>query len=244
MHPLSGQQIVFMPGMDGTGISFEPLQEVLASDVGVTIVRYPTRKMLSFAETVQCAGEQMPADQDVIMLAESFSGPVAIALVAGGHIKPKCLILCATFARPPRPVLFSLLSHMPLQLLIRLPFPRSLFKHLIEGGEQTMDVFLGMWLRIKAMVPAQVLVHRLSVISQMDVRGLLPKLTLPCLYIQATSDRSVPASSLSDFSEAIADLRVARISGPHFILQARPRAALAAIQDFLGILNAKPRHSI
>jgi len=238
MHPLSGQTIIFLPGMDGTGISFEPLGRVLPRDVVVKIIRYPTDKLLSFEETVQCANDQIQSDQeDVIVLAESFSGPVAIALVGSGRLKAKCLVLCSTFARSPRPVLLGIMRYLPVELFLRLPFPSFLLKHMIEGGEEPTDLFIAMWKRVKALVPAKVLVHRLKIISQVDVREWLPTLTLPCLYIQATSDRSVPPSCLFDFTEAIADLRVKRIKGPHFILQAQPQQSLMAIQNFVGLLT-------
>jgi len=229
--------------MDGTGISFEPLGQVLPQDVHVKVVQYPKDRLLSFEETVQCAKDQIQSDQeDVIVIAESFSGPVAIALLGSGQLKAKCLILCSTFAKSPRPVLFKLLGYVPLELLIRVPFPRFVFKHVIEGGKEATDLFLAMWQRVKALVPAKVLVHRLRVISRVDVRGWLPKLTIPCLYIQATSDRSVPTSSLFDFIELVPDLRVKRIKGPHFILQAQPQASLYAIQNFVGLITSRPGH--
>ncbi len=240
MYPLSGQTIVFLPGMDGTGISFEPLRKVLPQDVNVKIIKYPSDRLLSFEETVQCAKNQIESDQeDVIVLAESFSGPVAIALVGSGQVKAKCLILCSTFARTPRPVLLKVLSYLPLEVLIGLPCPKVVFKHVIPGGEEATDLFLAMWQRVRALVPAKVLVHRLKVITQVDVRGWLPKLTIPCFYIQATSDRSVPASSLFDFIEAVSDLRVKRIRGPHFILQAQSQASLSAIENFVGLITGQ-----
>ena len=240
MHPLSGKTIIFLPGMDGTGISFEPLAQALPRDVNVKVIQYPTDRLLSFEETVQCAKEQIQTDQeDVIVIAESFSGPVAIALVGSGQLKAKCLILCSTFARSPRPVLLKILAYLPLEFLMKLPLPRFLFKLMVKGGEKTVDLFLAMWQRIKALVPTKVLVHRLKLINQVDVRRLLPGLTIPCLYIQATFDRSVPESSLFDFTEAIPDLRVKRIKGPHFILQAQPQASLTAIQNFLGLITSQ-----
>ena len=238
MSTLSGQTIVFLPGMDGTGISFEPLGQLLPQDVNVKVIQYPTDRLLSFEETVQCAKAQIQFDQkNVIVLAESFSGPVAIALVGSGHLKAKCLILCSTFAQSPRPVLLIVLGYFPLELLIRLPFPRFVFKRFIKGGDDATDLFLAMWQRVKALVRAKVLVHRLKVISQVDVRGWLPKLTIPCFYIQAAFDRSVPTSSLFDFIELVPDLRVKRIEGPHFILQAQPQASLFAIQNFVGLIT-------
>lgn len=233
MHPLSNHTVIFLPGMDGTGISFEPLGKLLPHDVRVKVIKYPNR-FLSFEETVQCAKDQIRVDQkNVIVLAESFSGPVAVALVGSGQLKPKCLILCSTFARSPRPVLLNLISYLPLKLLLRLPFPRFLFKHVVEGGDKPTDLFASMWKRVKALVPARVLVHRLNVIRHMDVREWLSKITIPCLYIQATSDRSVPRSCMSDFIELVPDLRVERIKGPHFILQAQPQACQNVIQNFV-----------
>jgi len=234
MLPLCGQTIVFLPGIDGTGISFEPFAEILPRDVASIIIRYPTDRLLSFEETVQCARDQVSSDlKDVIVLAESFSGPVAIQLVGSGHIKAKCLILCSTFARSPRPYLLTLLRYLPVAAFLRLPFPRLIFKHMVEGGDGTVDLFITLWKRVNAQVPAKVLVHRLKVMNQVDVRAWLPKLTLPCLYLQAASDRSVPATAVMDFTEAVPDLTVVRIRGPHFILQAQPRASLAAITDFI-----------
>jgi pimeloyl-ACP methyl ester carboxylesterase len=211
---------------------------VLPPDIAVQVIHYPPDRLLSFEETVQCAKDQIQSDQDVIVIAESFSGPVAIALAGSGQLKTKCLILCSTFARSPRSVLLKILCTMPLGLFMKFPLPRFLLKHVIEGGEEATDLFLAIWQRVKAMVPAKVLAHRLRVISQVDVRWLLPKLTMPCLYIQATSDRSVPVSALFDFTEAVSDLRVTRIKGPHFILQAQPQASLAAIQNFVGLIGS------
>lgn len=238
MHPLSDHKIIFMPGMDGTGLSFEPFGKVLPKDVPVQVIQYPTDKFLNFEETVQCAKDQIRSDQkNVIVIAESFSGPVAVTLIGSGQLHAKCLILCSTFAKSPKPVFYTLLDYLPLALLIKVPFPRFLLKHIIEGGEEATDLFLAMWQKVKSLVPAKILVHRLKVINQLDVREWLSKITIPCLFIQATSDRSVPSSSLFDFIEAIPDLRVKRIRGPHFILQAQPQASWSAIQNFVNLIT-------
>jgi pimeloyl-ACP methyl ester carboxylesterase len=239
MHALSGHEVVFLPGIDGTGISCEPLRPLLPRDVPVTVVRYPTDRLLSFEETLHCAMGQIPsAGKDPIVIAESFSGPVAIALIGSGRLRAKCLILAATFARTPRPIGLTILSTLPLEHMLRLPWPRCLLTHVIAGGEETTDLFLAMWQRVKNLVPARVMVHRLEVIRHTDVRRWLPGVRVPSLYIQAAGDRSVPASALFDFAEGLADLRVVRLRGPHFILQARPREALDAIQRFMGLVNA------
>ncbi len=239
--PLSGHTILFFPGMDGTGISFDPLRKVLPPNINVKVIQYPVDRCLGFEESVQWAGQQIPSCQeDVVVIAESFSGPVAAALVGSGQLKPKCLILCSTFARSPRPVLLKLLCHLPLEYFMKLPIPRSLFEHVVEGGQASADLFFDMRQKVNARVSARVLAHRLEVISRVDVRPWLPKITVPCCYIQPTADRSVPASCLFDFAELVPDLSVKRLRGPHFILQARPHDCLKIIENFMAFITQRP----
>lgn len=241
LSTLDGRHIVFLPGIDGTGISFGPLRPLLPPKAHVTVVRYPGDRLLDFEETVAWARDQIPCGRsDWIVLAESFSGPVAVRLLGCGHIKAKCLILSSTFARPPRPLLLKLARCLPLAPLLRVPLPRFLLRHVIEGGEETLDLFLGLWQRVKKRVAMKVLAHRIDIVGRVDVRPWLPRITVPSLYIQATADRSVPAAALFDFIELVPDLRVERIRGPHFILQARPEASLAAIQNFVSRLTNGP----
>ncbi len=237
MHPLSGGKLVFLPGLDGTGISFEPLGAVLPEDVPVCVVRYPADRLLSFEEIVRCARDQIPWERDILVLAESFSGPVALALVGSGLIRPGCMVLCSTFARSPRPRVLKALELLPMKRLLGLPVPRSLLRFVVAGGAESAGLLLDMWHRVRTMVPPEVLVHRLKIINRVDVRGFLPRLSVPCLYLQAASDRTVPDSALFDFMEAVPDLRLRRIPGPHFILQARPRESLDAIQHFAGLVG-------
>jgi pimeloyl-ACP methyl ester carboxylesterase len=244
-NPLKGHAILFLPGMDGTGISFEPLRKVLPKRIPVKVIQYPVDRFLSFEQTVQWVKQQVPSFQeDVIVIAESFSGPVAAALVGSGQIKAKCLILCSTFARSPRPVLLKLLCYLPIEhivrILVRIPFTKALFKPVVEGGQAAADLFFAMWQEVHTRVPAEILAHRLQIISQVDVRQWLPKIAIPCCYIQPTSDRSVPPSCLFDFIELIPDLRIKRLRGPHFILQAQPQACLDIIATFIDRV-ASPR---
>jgi len=59
--------------MDGTGISFEPLRELLPQDINIKVIRYPTDKLLDFGETVQCARDEIhTVQQDAVVIAESF----------------------------------------------------------------------------------------------------------------------------------------------------------------------------
>jgi pimeloyl-[acyl-carrier protein] methyl ester esterase len=231
MTSLGRQNIVFMPGLDGTGLSAEPLLKLISSDTTVTVICYPTDKQLSFPDILECAAEQFPAGIMPVVIAESFSGPVAIELIASGRVQAKCLILCATFARAPRPILFRISRFFGLAKLIRPVMPQHFFR--IFLGKEYMQSLIPLWERVHAGVAPHVLNHRLGLINSVDVTKWLEKLSVPCCYLQATNDRVVPSSCLIDMEKGISGLVTKKIKGPHFILQAEPQACLIAIEEFL-----------
>lgn len=237
MHSLSGQKLIFMPGLDGTGASFEPLLKLIPSDIFTKTIYYPNDKFYSFEEIIEHAKSQIEPSQENIILAESFSGPIAITLIGSGQVKAKGLILCSTFARSPRPLLIKVLGHLPLKVITRFLFRKSILKYAIEGDDTTLDLYLTMWKKVNLQVPTRILTHRLKLIDQTDVRRWLPNITIPCCYIRATHDIALPLSTLLDFTETIPDLRVRSIRGPHFILLAHPHASLMAIRDFINLIT-------
>jgi pimeloyl-ACP methyl ester carboxylesterase len=232
MSSLRNQHLVFMPGMDGTGLSFEPLAPFLSRETKITIVRYPTDRLLSFDETVECAAGQIPADKPPIVIAESFSGPVAIKMIGSGRIKAKALILCATFAKSPRPVVWRVMRFLRLPMLIKPEMPKRFFRVVI-GNDKLIDKLKPLWKKVHAKVPARVMQHRLKIINEVDVTAWLAKINIPCCYLQAITDRVVPASCAEEIKKAAPLVEIIKIDSPHFILQAEPKECLTAIEKFM-----------
>ena len=230
----NNQHLVLMPGLDGTGLSFEPLLPLIPADTKVTVIRYPTDKLLSFGETVECAAAQIAAADPPVVIAESFSGPVAVRMIGSGRIKAKYLVLCATFTRSPHPLVWRIARFLRLHLILRPDMPKLFFQFIL-GDDQFISALKPLWKRVHADVPAAVLGHRLDIINRTDVTEWLEKISIPCLYLQATDDRIVPASCLTDFQRGIPHLAVKRLKTPHFILQARPQACLDAIEEFISL---------
>jgi len=221
-----------MPGLDGTGKSFGPLRPFLAADAEVTLVRYPTDRRLSFEETVTCAAQQFPGGRPPVVIAESFSGPVAVRMIASGRVRAQALVLCATFARSPHPLIWRAARFFRLPFFIRSDMPEFILRF-IFANERNVAALLPLWKEVHADVPAHVMAQRLALINDLDVRPDLQKLKLPCLYLQATDDRIVPPRCLTDFEERIPHLQIRKIKAPHFMLQAEPQDCLAAVDEFL-----------
>jgi pimeloyl-ACP methyl ester carboxylesterase len=83
-------------------------------------------------------------------------------------------------------------------------------------------------------VSPSTLLARLKAIVRVDVRDALKDIKLPTLYLRGTEDRLVPRSAGQLYLQYARAGRVVDIEGPHFLLQARPQAAAAAIRTFLG----------
>lgn len=97
--------LVLLPGLDGTGRLFVDFVAALGAEVEVTVASYPTDTPLGYAELTAVARSFLPPDQPFFLLAESFSGPIAISIAQSSPPGLLGVALCCSFARNPLPVL-------------------------------------------------------------------------------------------------------------------------------------------
>jgi pimeloyl-ACP methyl ester carboxylesterase len=97
--------LVLLPGLDGTGVLFEPLLDALPEHVAPRVVAYPVDRLLDYQELAPLIAARLPKGEPFVLLGESFSGP--LALMAAERRPPGLLgvILCATFVTSPAPYL-------------------------------------------------------------------------------------------------------------------------------------------
>ena len=112
--------LILLPGLDGTGAFFEPFLEGLPTGFETQVVQYPT-ELVSYPACLEFARALLPADRPYLLLGESFSGPIAIALAAEQREGMVGLVLCSTFARNPRPRLAWAVPFLGLFPNARLP---------------------------------------------------------------------------------------------------------------------------
>jgi hypothetical protein len=74
--------LVLLPGMDGTGTLFEPFVAALGHEFAVKVVDYPRAEPLGYEQLELFATAALPSEGPLILLGESFSGPIAVALAA------------------------------------------------------------------------------------------------------------------------------------------------------------------
>jgi pimeloyl-ACP methyl ester carboxylesterase len=224
-------KLVLLPGLDGTGRLFGPLAQALPADLSPVIISYPADQRLSYAELVHFVSERLPAAEDFVLLAESFSGPVAIEIGARQAENLKALILSATFVSSPT------LVPQILSFLIREPAfvfepPRFFIGRYLLGEEPPSDLVESFRQATRSVRP-DVLASRMRSVVNVDVRRAFEACRLPILYLQAKRDRLVKARSLAEMQKIRPEMTIVEIEGPHLLLQREPARCVAAIADYL-----------
>lgn len=226
--------LVLLPGMDGTGELFTPFISALGNGCDTIIVTYPSDLPLSYAELETLARQSLPTDRPFVLLGESFSGPIALALTALGLPQQVGLVLCCTFANNPRP-LFSrlgfLVNLLPLGLV-----PAGWLSPWLLGRFSTAVLRTSLTRAINQVSPS-VMRARLRSVLNVDVSAQLAQINLPTVYLRATDDRVVPNAASMRITLLNPQVQMTDIKAPHCLLQAAPDEAARRVLEFLRATN-------
>lgn len=215
--------------MDGTGELFAPLISALANAFPVRVIAYPRDAPIGYAGLATWVREQLP-DDDFILLAESFAGPVAAVIASERPTGMRALILCATFVRNPRPLASAWLPAVAMLSISRM-WARVAAPALIgvsasrELREMFVDAVGGM--------DTRTLRARLRAVLEVDASASFATVNVPVLYLRATRDLLVPRSAADWIQQLNPEVRVVDIDAPHGVLQASPDRSAQAIRHFL-----------
>jgi len=223
-------KLVLLPGLDGTGKLFSPLIDALHSSTDIQIITYSLKKEQSYNELIEYVKSNLP-EEEFILLAESFSGPIAyeIALTQPKHLK--ALILVATFLENPRPFL---LKFIPNSRVLALQIPNILSKIFFLGFSVKHGIIKLFNESIKTVSPS-VIQNRLKEITRLHPSN--KKVKLKATYIQASNDKLVPSKSLKDWQKVCDNIDIFQVKGEHFILQANPTRCAEIITETMNIIT-------
>lgn len=229
--------LVLLPGMDGTGLLFQPFIEAMgtAGEVMIQPLAYPARDALDYAALIALAFNAIPPTGPLVILGESFSGPIAVALAVRCADRVKGLILCCSFVRNPQPRwswLTVLLRAAPVPAPPAAWIARALFGRHATAGLRAM-----LAQALDGVAP-NVLRSRLVAVASVDASATLAAMHTPLLYLHAREDRLVPASTLAWVKQLRPDVRVAEFDAPHALLQTCPLQAAECVTAFAREVSA------
>jgi pimeloyl-ACP methyl ester carboxylesterase len=226
--------LVLLPGLNGTKDLFASFQQAASASFKIIVVEYPDDPNLGYEELQEIARQSLPANEEFILVGESFSGPIAIAIAASNPPGLVGLVLCCTFAQNPQPLLNSfhwLPAMAPLALI-----PNSVIAKVLLGRYAAQKVSLSIVAAVRKISP-KLVSARLLAITQVNVSKLLSSVKFPVLYLRASHDLFIPKSVATRLQGLNQGLKIVDIDVPHFLLQTAPQEAALVIDDFLRTLK-------
>lgn len=227
---------VLLPGFDGTGNLFEPLRKVIPAR-SVQVISYSPDEPKAYEDLVQQVLSEVP-DRPYVLIAESFSGPIAIQVAALAQRPPQALVLCATFAAWPFDLTLRRLSRLLSPMMFRSKPPRWIVQHFLLGANVPQELMQQFFLSVGG-VNRHVLQARLNAVLRVDVRSALAGSRVPVLYLCAAKDRLIGRRGLRTVEKVCGDLLVRTIDAPHLMLQRNPQECVNAIEEFTERTTAK-----
>jgi pimeloyl-ACP methyl ester carboxylesterase len=222
---------VLLPGFDGSALLFEPLLDQEGLPFEPHVVALPADVPRGYDELVAWLEPRLPTEP-FGLLAESFSGPLAIRVAARYPERVTHLVLAATFLRSPLQPWLALFAPLARPALFARPTPTFAVRALLAGWDaptSLVDAIRG----AMAILPPEIAGARARSALAADEAATFAQVTVPTLWIQAEDDHLLRDGHVDDVRAARADVRVEAIRGPHTILQRRPRECISGIQGFL-----------
>jgi pimeloyl-ACP methyl ester carboxylesterase len=223
--------LVLLPGMDGTGILFEPLLQALPGNIRPIVVSYPPGTPMTYEQLLPIASEALPKHDPFVLLGESFSGPLAIMAASANPSNLKALILCATFTGNPLPWLPGWIRYLAVTPFFYLSRPFILAKALLAGYSSPR--IMSLLRKAHAQVSPKVMAARARAILGVDVESALKAVKVPIFFLGGADDKVSPARNLHDIVRARPDVQVSLVPGPHLILQIKPEESAVLISNIM-----------
>lgn len=223
---------VLLPGIDGTGKMFGPLIEHFPEWLDHLVIGYPATENLTYQELAKNVFSQIPTDRPIVIIAESFAGPLSLMISELADENLKAIVLCATFLTNPRPWLSKLAPMVLHEWLLALP-PRKWLARMFITGNDAPDDMLEHIFEIHKQVFPSVLINRLHEVFNVDVRPAFRTCHVPMLYLFGKRDHLVLKHSRKEIQLVRPDIEICSVDGPHFLLQTKPGSCMTEIVRFI-----------
>jgi len=222
--------VVLLPGMDGTGTLFRWFVERLPAGIESQVARYPPDVQLSYEELASRVLSELPTAKPYIIVAESYSGPVAVLLSGQAGPNLQAIVLVASFARSSWSTAGRWLVRFVKPGLFRLRPPRAILRFLMLNSASSSEVLPHLEQAIASVRP-EVLAGRFRNSLQVDVAKTLAMCPVRVVYLLADQDRLLGQRGLRSVLAARPDTEVLSVAGPHLLLQCNPDGAVSALSQ-------------
>ncbi|KZN39401.1 hypothetical protein N480_00800 [Pseudoalteromonas luteoviolacea S2607] len=210
-------RLLFLPGMDGTGILFEPIKKYIIESCSYEILPLSTLRSNHPKEQAIEIAEQFKSEE-IVLFAESYSGLIAYELCQLSGVTVKHVFFAASFlSRPSLLAKFS--SLIPLSMIRHRIVPTTVLSYLLFGSINRTEL-VKLFYKALDNVSNKELKERLKIIRR--ATEPVEKIHQPTTYLNASADYLVNKKVISSFKRVCLELNVVNIQGGHFIAQSNP----------------------
>lgn len=225
-------RLVLLPGMHGDGELFSDFMKALPEDFASTAPSYPNDVPLSYTDLLRAVQHSAAECGPFVMLAESFSTPLAIQFAAKNPSNLKGLAISAGFATSPVRGFLRLVSPFVGPILGHLPVSKLGARIMVAGPMIPRSAPVRMRAAIAAVKP-KVLMDRVRSVLECNVLDELCKIKAPILFLQARYDRLVSPVCLEEMMQVKPEIEVVVVDGPHMLLEQMPRQTAKIVAEFV-----------
>jgi pimeloyl-ACP methyl ester carboxylesterase len=212
-------KVVLLPGMDGTGILFEPFIEHAPPDIEITTIQLMQSENYSYEDQAKYVMSQI-GDDPVTLVAESYSGMVAYNMLKLGCKNIEHVVFAASFICLPSK-LAKFANYFPIALAKSRLVPKALMGQILFG-KFTSPSLINYFYSALSMASGTTLSHRLHQIAELKEPEY--KISTPCTYIKPSNDIVVSKSAVTAFHKVCSNLIIHEVAGTHFVLQTNPKS--------------------
>jgi pimeloyl-ACP methyl ester carboxylesterase len=227
--------VVLLPGADGTAELFEGFIKELPTNVQVVTIKYPTEATLDYEQLAELAFDELPREKPYIIIAESYSGPVAIALATRPAGDLRAIVLVASFVARPLGLLGLLFARLPLTTVLRIRPPLWILRWLLMESATPPELVADV---LKAILKVQpkVLASRIREALTVDRTDAASKCPVRVVCVAAERDRLLKSTVTRALPGYFPHAETMTKRGPHLLLQCAPATVRAALSE-LGLFN-------
>ena len=225
----------FLPGLHGTCELFEQIRENISKNQPCEWVNLPGHSQQDYGTLSRWIDQELVQHQNQkrILIAESFSGPLALKLASLRPQEITGVVLAASFCDAPINPSIALL---PLRPLFMMKPPRKALKHFLIGPDAAEADITQLSKTVQS-IHSSILSQRVRAILELEEKESPQLKGLPMLILQAQNDNLIPWEAQQRLEARYPNARVHWIESPHLILQRHPKSCLAKITDFASSLQ-------
>ena len=200
-----GPPLIYIPGLDGTGLLFYRQARVLSHRFRVITFRLRD-DALSMDELVADIARHLdhtvPDGTPAVVVGESFGGALAMRFALAHPARVKQLVILNSFARiTPRFKLHLAIAGMRIVPWKSMQLARRLTAWRLHSPHTHKDE-IAKFLMLTSATTQHGYVNRLRILTHYDLRTQLATLRVPTLYLAADEDHLIPSVAQATYMSA------------------------------------------